>query len=64
MEEGSNRARSRSMSRGARGKTEEGGGEVKKTPWGAKSAWAGRDGTSVGVEQWVLEQWEAKGWRG
>lgn len=34
------------------------------TTWGAKSAWLGRDGGEVGVEQWVLEQWEDKGWKG
>jgi Fanconi-associated nuclease 1 len=34
------------------------------TTWGAKSAWMGRDVGEVGVEQWVLEQWEDKGWKG
>jgi Fanconi-associated nuclease 1 len=37
---------------------------AKKTTWGAKSAWVGRDDTEVGVEQWVLEHWEDKGWKG
>lgn len=55
--------RRRSMSRSMRDKTEE-GEPKKKTTWGVKSAWLGRDDTQVGVEQWVLEQWEAKGWRG
>ena len=37
---------------------------AKKTFSGAKSVWLGRDETEVGVEQWVLEQWENKGWKG
>lgn len=34
------------------------------TTYGTKSAWVGREGGEVGVEQWVLEQWEDKGWKG
>lgn len=51
--------------RTARAKTADGeDGATKKTTWGAKSVWLGRDETEVGVEQWVLEQWEDKGWKG
>lgn len=67
-EEGlSSRRKSRGRSTAEPGGGEEeggGGGEVKKTTWGAKSAWVGRDDTEVGVEQWVLEQWEERGWKG
>ncbi|CDZ97246.1 Uncharacterized conserved protein [Phaffia rhodozyma] len=38
--------------------------EAKKPSWSGKSLWVGRNETEVGVEQWVLEQWEDKGWKG
>lgn len=49
------------LERGVRGETAE--GEAGKV-LGLKSAWVGRGGLEVGVEQWVLEQWEDKGWKG